>query len=134
MGEIAVILFLDDNPQRAVLAYNRMSVTDREHTIWCMTAKEAIQTVWDYRNNLTKVSLDHDLGGQQYVNTKREDCGMEVVRFLENKARKEPEEFKKLEGTLFIIHSWNSHAAPIMRERLSTLGLNSVWIPFGSGL
>jgi len=57
---------------------------------------------------------------------------MEIVRFLENKARKEPEEFKKLKGTLFIIHSWNFHAAPRMQERLSNIGLNSVWIPFGS--
>ncbi len=126
-----MILFLDDNAQRAVLAYNRMSVEDRSNTIWCTTAKEAIQTVWDYRDNLTKVSLDHDLEGQQYMNTKREDSGMEVVRFLEKKARKEPKEFKKLEGTLFIIHSWNLHAAPIMQKRLSNLGLNSVWIPFG---
>ena len=126
-----MILFLDDVAQRAVMAYNRMSVIDREHTIWCTTAAETIQTVWDYRDNLTKVSLDHDLGGQQYMNTKREDSGMEVIRFLEKKARKEPEEFKKLEGTLFIIHSWNLHAAPIMQDRLSKLGLNSVWIPFG---
>ena len=126
-----MILFLDDNAQRAVLAYNRMSVEDRSNTIWCRTSKEAIQTVWDYRNVLTRVSLDHDLEGQQYMNTKREDSGMEVIRFLEKKARKEPEEFKKLEDTLFIIHSWNSHAAPIMRERLSNLGLNSVWIPYG---
>lgn len=126
-----MLLFLDDDPKRAVLAYNRMPVKDRGETIWCQTAAEAIQTVWDYRDNLTKVSLDHDLGGQQYVNTKREDCGMEIVRFLEKKAHKEPEEFKKLEGTLFVIHSWNTHAAPIMQDRLSKIGLNSVWIPFG---
>ena len=126
-----MILFLDDDAQRAVLAYNRMSIEDRSNTIWCTTAKEAIQTAWDYRDRLTKVSLDHDLEGQQYMNTKREDCGMEVVRFLEKKHRLEPEEFKKLKETLFIIHSWNFHAAPIMQERLSNLGLNSVWIPFG---
>ena len=129
-----MILFLDDEPQRAVLAYNRMSVADRNDTMWCTTAEEAIEAIWSYRDVLKKVSLDHDLEGQEYMNTKREDCGMEVVRVLEKKAHKEPEEFKKLENTLFIIHSWNSHAAPIMQDRLSKLGLTAVWVPFGSGL
>lgn len=126
-----MLLFLDDEPQRAVLAYNRMSVEDRNNTIWCRTAEEAMLTIWDYRDVLKKVSLDHDLGGQEYMNTKREDCGMAIVRFLEKKAHKEPEEFKKLEDTLFVIHSWNNHAAPIMQDRLSKIGLNTVWIPFG---
>ena len=126
-----MILFLDDAPERAVLAYNRMSVADRNDTMWCQTAAEAIEAIWSYRDVLKKVSLDHDLGGQEYMNTKREDSGMEIVRVLEKKAHKEPEEFKKLENTLFIIHSWNNHAAPIMQDRLSKLGLTAVWVPFG---
>ena len=126
-----MILFLDDAPERAVLAYNRMSVADRNDTMWCKTAEEAIEAIWSYRDVLTKVSLDHDLDGQEYMNTKREDCGMEIVRFLEKKAHKEPVEFKKLENTLFTIHSWNNHSAPIMQRRLSDIGLTAVWVPFG---
>ena len=126
-----MILFVEHEPQRAVLAFNRMTVEDRNNTMWCQTAAEAIEAIWSYRDVLTKVSLDHDLGGREYTNTKREDCGMEIVRFLEKKSHKEPVEFKKLESILFVIHSWNDHAGPIMQRRLSNIGLNAVYIPFG---
>ncbi len=126
-----MILFLDDNPQRAVLAHQRMSKKDAESTIWCQTAEEAIITLWDYRDRLDAVHLDHDLGGQEYVNTKREDCGMEVVRYLEKMSRDKPEEFVKLQAAKFVIHSWNSHAGPQMTERLSKLGLDVEYKPFG---
>lgn len=126
-----MILFLDDDPQRAVLAYNRMSEKDREHTIWCQTAEETIITLWDYRDRLTKVCLDHDLGGKQYVNTKREDCGMEIVRYLEKIHHTKPDEFEKLKAAEFIIHTWNGHAGPIMVDRLKKLGLTVRYVPFG---
>ena len=126
-----MILFLDDDPQRAVLAYNRMPKGDRENTIWCTTAEETIITLWDYRDQLTTVRLDHDLGGEEYVNTKREDCGMEVVRYLEKMSRDKPEEFEKLKQARFTVHSWNTHAAPIMVDRLSKIGLDVDYVPFG---
>jgi hypothetical protein len=126
-----MILFLDDSSARAVLAYNRMPVAERDNTIWCKSAEEAITTLWDYRDTLTKVYLDHDLGGEQYVNTKREDCGMEVVRYLEGMAHKHPEEFNELKDVKVVVHSWNTHAGPIMQDRLSKLGLKVVWTPFG---
>ena len=126
-----MILFLDDSAQRAVLAYERMSEADRENTIWCRTAEEAIITLWDYRDRLDAVHLDHDLGGQEYVNTKREDCGMEIVRYLEKMGHDKPEEFEKLKRAHFVIHSWNGHAGPLMFERLAKIGLDVVYIPFG---
>lgn len=126
-----MILFLDDSPERAVLAHERMPVADRSKTIWCQTAEEAIVTLWDYRDRLDAVHLDHDLGGQEYVNTKREDCGMEVVRYLEKMAHDKPEEFEKLKAAHFVIHSWNSHAGPIMVDRLSKIGLDVEYKPFG---
>lgn len=126
-----MILFLDDDPHRAVLAYNRMSEGDRSNTIWCTTAEETIITLWDYRDQLSRVHLDHDLGGKQYVNTKRDDCGMEVVRYLEKIYRNKPDEFAKLKDTEFIIHTWNAHAGPIMVDRLKKLGLTVRYVPFG---
>ena len=126
-----MILFLDDSAHRAVLAYERMSVADREQTVWCQTAEEAIITLWDYRDRLDAVHLDHDLGGQEYVNTKREDCGMEVIRSLEKMSRDKPEEFEKLKRAKFTVHSWNGYAAPIMVERLIKIGLDVEYCPFG---
>ncbi len=127
-----MILFLDDNTQRAVLAHNRMSDEDKGKTIWCKTSEEAIITLWDYRHVLERVHLEHDLGGETYVNTKREDCGMEIIRKLEEWHHKKLEEFKNLLSTKFVVHSYNAHAAPIMVDRLKKLGLEAKWVPFGT--
>jgi hypothetical protein len=126
-----MILFLDDSPERAAVAYQRMSKDEQDQTIWCRTVEETITTLWDYREVLKFVFLDHDLGGETYVNTKREDCGMEVVRYLENLSVKEPIEFNQFENIKFIIHSWNITAGAKMMERLKTIGLNVDFKPFG---
>lgn len=126
-----MILFLDKDPQRAVMAFNRMNKEDQSNTIWCRTAQEAILTFWDYRDVLTEARLEHDLGDEQYANTRSEECGMEVVRFLERKSIEESEEFEKLKRIKIVIHSWNEHAAPIMEDRLRKIGLNVKLKPFG---
>jgi len=127
-----MILFLDDSPERAAVTYQRMSKEDRDSTIWCRTVQETITTLWDYRDVLTRVYLDHDLGGETYVNTKREDCGMEIVRYLEQLLIKDPIEFKRFEQIKFIVHSWNITAGAKMRDRLITIGLNVDFKPFGT--
>ena len=120
-----MILFLDNDPQRAVMAFNRMSEEDRSNTIWCRTVEEAIATLRDYP--LTKVYMEHDLCGE-FANTKREDCGMEVIRYLEKLDEKQMSKFL---STRFTIHTWNDHAGPIMVERLLKLGLDARLKPFG---
>lgn len=125
-------LFLDDDPNRAAIAYQRMTKEDREATIWCQTVEEAIITLWDYRDTLTVVSLDHDLNGETYMNVANPLCGMEVVRWLEEKAVKEPAEFDKFKKMEFTIHSWNEYAAPKMFNRLTDLGLKVKYRPFGT--
>jgi hypothetical protein len=123
-----MILFLDNDPKRAVLAYQRMTEDEKNKTIWCKTAKEATDT-FEQEYEFEKVMLEHDLGEQQYANTRSESSGMEVVRFLEH-FRKTPK-FEKLLRTEFIIHTWNEHAGPIMAERLRKLGLRVTLTPFG---
>jgi len=126
-----MILFLDGDSQRAVLAFNRMNKEDQENTIWCRTTEEAILTFWDYRDVLKEARLEHDLGEEPYANTRSEECGMEVVRFLERKHIEEAEEFEKLKGIVIRVHTHNEHAGPIMTERLRKLGIKTEWVPFG---
>jgi len=124
-----MILFLDDDPARAALAYQRFVPGKRERVIWCQTVEEAITTLKDYRELLTEVHLDHDLGGEHYVHTAREDCGMEVVRFLERLAKKDA--LGGLKNTKFRIHTWNVDAGNVMHKRLKGIGLKVDYVPFG---
>jgi len=122
-----MILFLDDDANRAALAYQRFTVDKRNQTIWCTTAAEAINVLENYE--LDECYLDHDLGGQHWVDSRREDCGMEVVRWIE---RRSSGELQKLQKCKFTVHSWNIPAAKQMVSRLEKLGLNVQMIPFGS--
>ena len=67
MREDSVIMFLDDDPHRAVLMFQRMNEQDRSRTFWVETAQEAIDTLRDYKERLEYVFLDHDLGGDTNV-------------------------------------------------------------------
>lgn len=124
MREDGVILFLDDNPNRAALMYQRMTHEQQQHTFWVTTAEEAIDVLKNYRARLELVFLDHDLGGRTYVHSAREDCGMEVVRFLE---KQDPKTYT----CDFIVHSWNIDAAVKMASRLNAHGYKAKQTPFG---
>ena len=117
------VLFLDDSPERAALAYQRMPEEKRNRTIWAQTAQEAIDVLNEYE--LDEVYLDHDLGGTKFQDTRAENCGMEVVRFLEKNLTAKHKETK------FIVHSHNIPAGKRMTERLLSIGLDVKYIPFG---
>lgn len=121
-----VILFLDDDPARAALAYKRLPAKVRDNVFWTQTVEETIDILKNYAERLFSVHLDHDLGGDHYVHSAREDCGMEVVRWLE---KQDP---KKFEGCTFVLHSWNIPASIKMTERLKKAGYRRVQrVPFG---
>lgn len=119
-----LILFLDDNSERAALAYQRWPKEKSNRTIWAMTAQEAIDVLSVY--DLEEAHLDHDLGGTQFQDTRAENCGMEVVRWLEKNLTQKHKEIN------FIIHSYNVPAGKRMKERLQDLGLSVKYIPFGT--
>ena len=123
-----MILFLDDDRNRAALAYQRWPKEKVNNTMWVETAADAIEILKGYADCLEEAHLDHDLGGEHYVDSRREDTGMEVVRYLE---RISEEELKKFESTKFIVHSWNTYAGKHMAERLQKLGLSAIYRPFG---
>jgi hypothetical protein len=107
-----LVLFMDDSPHRAALAYQRMPEDELPATVWTKTAAETIDVLKDYAERLKKIYLDHDLEGQIYMNSASEYSGMEVVRFLEK------QDCKRFSGCHFVIHSHNEYAANRMVERL----------------
>ena len=66
--------------------------------------------------------LDHDLGGEVYVDSDRPDTGMEVVRWVE--AHRPP-------VARFVVHSFNGKAAEAMVARLDEAGYAVTRAPFG---
>lgn len=108
------VLFLDDDPTR-----QRRFAAANPGTRITSTAAETIAMLmvqpWEV------VHLDHDLGGEVYVDSNREDTGMEVVRWiLANRPRI---------GRI-VVHTWNTVAGPRMSEDLRRAGYDAVWVRF----
>ena len=111
------ILFLDDDPHRA-----EIFLAKNPQAIWVETVPDCLAKLeepWD------EVHLDHDLGGEQYVTHDREDCGMEVVRWLSLTAR------PHLQQTRFVVHSHNPNGATMMGMQLMVNGYKVEVRPFG---
>lgn len=89
-----------------------------------------MQTVADCIGRLSErwdeVHLDHDLGGEQFVDHSREDCGMEVVRWICLEPR------PHLKSARFLVHSHNIQAATIMGLQLLANGFKVDVRPFGA--
>jgi hypothetical protein len=111
-------LFLDDDPARAEI-FLGMNPT----AVWVQTAAECIARL---EEPWSEVHLDHDLGGEIYVDQSRDDCGMEVVRWLSLHPR------PHLKQTRFFIHSHNPGAATMMAMQMMFNGYRVEVRPFGA--
>ena len=112
------VLFLDDDLVRAETFLGL-----HPEAVWVQTASECIarlEEAWD------EVHLDHDLGGEQFVDSERDDCGMAVVRWIVESPR------AHLRKTQFIIHSHNLNAATMMGFQMSMSGHKVEIRPFGT--
>ena len=110
-------LFLDDDPSRA-----EVFLASHPDAVWVQDVAGCVEKLvepWD------EVHLDHDLGGEIYVDVERVDCGMEVVRWLVKEPR------KHLRRTRFTVHSHNIAAAFEMVMRLQADGFKVDARPFG---
>lgn len=109
------VLFLDDAPERC----KEFFATHPECTIVHDAAaciKKLQQQDWDY------VFLDHDLGGEAWVNPEVKNTGSGVVRWiLEHRPR----------VYMFVVHSWNIQAGNNMSTDLNRAGYTSLRCPFG---
>ncbi|WP_165222771.1 cyclic-phosphate processing receiver domain-containing protein [Aquisphaera insulae] len=113
----ARLLFLDDDPRRT-----RSFLEINPHAVAVSTAEACVSRLedpWD------EVHLDHDLGGEVYVDSGRSDCGMEVVRWIVSRPA------GQFHDTLFVIHTHNVKAAGVMCRALREHGLAVVYRPFG---
>jgi hypothetical protein len=111
------VLFLDDDPRRA-----EAFLAENPCAVWVQTVGECLarlQEPWD------EVHLDHDLGGERFVAIDRDDCGMEVVRWLCLEAR------PHLAKTRFYVHSHNLSAASVMTLQMCGSGYRAEFRPFG---
>ena len=114
------LLFLDDDPLRA-----QLFLQDHPQAIWVTTVADCVarlEETWD------EVHLDHDLGGKTFVDSRAEDCGMEVIRWL----CKEPR--SHLKGTLFFVHTHNAAAGLLMVLQIHACGYKGEFRPFGADL
>ncbi|KKL88073.1 hypothetical protein LCGC14_1928330 [marine sediment metagenome] len=111
------VLFLDDNKNRIDAAIKLFNGDD------LFVAKAASEAILYLSNldNLDLVMLDHDLGGEAFVDSDREDCGMEVVRWI---LRTKPK-IKRI-----VIHSWNVPASNVMVSMLGLAGYSVAYKPF----
>lgn len=110
-----MILFLDDCPNR--------TRTFRSSVPWakCATTAQGMITLLSETETACMAFLDHDLGGEEFVDSGREDCGMEVVRWIVQ---------NKPDVGQFIVHSFNHDAAVEMEKKLRDAGYNVVRVPF----
>lgn len=114
------ILFLDDSIHRTA-AFAR--ATPNDEVTLTQTAQATIEALTN--EVFDEVWLDHDLGGQVYQSSDREDCGMEVVRWI---IRNLPPINK------IVVHSWNIPAAKQMRDMLWRAGYRVIQVPFQADL
>lgn len=112
------ILFLDDDPERAAAF-----LENYPSAVWVQTVDECLKRLEEEWN---EVHLDHDLGGERFVRVDREDCGMEVVRWLCLVPH------PHLMKTRFFVHSHNENAASMMISQMKVAGFRVAFRPFGS--
>lgn len=101
------VLFLDDDINRET-AFLRLVPSAH-----CTPTSYGMIKLLQIHRDIDCLFLDHDLGGEVFVDSGREDCGMEVVRYLcENKYN-----IKQI-----FVHSLNAVAAKEMALKLRDTG------------
>lgn len=111
------VLVLEDTPER--MRYFRMYCPSLVHE---ETAEGCIAKIKE-ADHINELWLDHDLGREMYVDSDRKDCGMEVVRFLQNN------DFKNKIKSIYV-HTHNMYAQLPMTNALYQAGYNATLHPF----
>ena len=115
---MTAILFLDDDQDR------RAAFKLREPDAHTMSSVPNCLYLLLQYGFVDEVHLDHDLTGETYCDSDREDTGMEVVRWLCCNPGSA--------GTV-VVHTHNEIAAPKMVKALEAAGYRVVRAPFTAG-
>lgn len=86
------------------------------------TAEQAKKQLMEEQFSL--IFLDHDLGGEVYVDTTNKNTGSEVVRYITENI-----EELAFENVIFFIHSLNPQGADYMYKSLKRLKLQTFKTP-----
>ena len=124
---MARVLFLDDSPAR--LRWARTNLGLGNHLDLAETAGQCCELLRRTLSDLSPdaseaydlVFLDHDLGGETYVETTRGNSGSSVVRWI---VRHRPPVGR------FVVHSLNTPAANGMVADLRAAGYEAQYINF----
>ena len=117
------VLFLDDDEQRTASFTSRFPDAVTVETAEACIARLRDGTGEPERPSWDLVFLDHDLGGEFFVDSRRADTGMEVVRWiLENRPK----------IARIVIHTHNEFAGYEMEQELTRAGYDTVQLPFGT--
>ena len=118
-----MLLFLDDDPSR--LTFFADLVPDAQRVTTANETIEALRDAAAQGHRLTHLFLDHDLNGEVYVDSRRDDCGMEVVRWIVA---------ERPQVDAVTVHTHNHNAAPRMVAALVEAGYTCAAAPFGEEL
>jgi CheY-like chemotaxis protein len=110
------VLFLDDMDARLRWATKNLG----DNLTLVVTAEDAIYELRQ-TDEFDVVYLDHDLGGETYVDPRRPDTGSGVVRWIVANKPKIGE---------VVVHSLNTPAANYMVQDLREAGYAASYIPF----
>lgn len=119
---MAKIFFLDDDESRHK-KFRRAKIGNQIFAAY--TADQAIDFFKSFEHKyeeLAEIWLDHDLGGETFVDPSSKNCGSEVVRWI---IRNKPPI-----SCCIYIHSLNHEVAPSLVDNLRAAGYNAEWTPF----
>lgn len=115
------ILVLEDDKNR--IASFKKAFEHRFDVTYVDQAAKCVDVMFDAANlgeAFDVIFLDHDLGGQVYVNEEESNTGSEVVRWMIEDDR------PALEQPQIVIHSMNTPAAINMENNLKRAGFEFV--------
>lgn len=120
------VLILEDDLDR-VSSFKECFNSNKSDNVFNVTfvdnADECIELLKN--NTYSLVFLDHDLGGEIFVDTDYDNTGSAVARYWS-----ENNHPSKHTRALVVIHSYNPTGCKYMNERIDgSVIVNSVWLP-----